>query len=119
MAGRLNTLPFVLLVSYFLALRIAAPSLQNGGELIAFSGKVLLGFETEDRMLKDIREDLETLMDLLYAFTLWLFRMSIPVMCCFEQYVTDYSARLAFKWEELVSTILDLCLTGSRMKVSR
>lgn len=89
------------------------------GELIAFSGKVLLGFETEDRILKDLREDSETLMDLLYAFTLWLFRMSIPVVCCFEQYVTDYGAKLGFKWEELVSTILGLCLTGSHTKVSR
>lgn len=77
------------------------------GELIAFSGKALFGFETEDRILKDLREDSETLMDLLYTFTLWLFRMSIPVVCCFEQYVTDYGARLGLKWKELVSIVLD------------
>lgn len=67
------------------------------GELIAFSGKALFGFETEDRILKDLREDSETLMDLLYTFTIWLFRMSIPVVCCFEQYVTDYGARLRLR----------------------
>ena len=75
------------------------------GELIAFSGRTLLGFETEDRILKDLRKDSETLMDLLYTFTLWLFRMSIPVVCCFEQYVTDYGARLGLHWKELVSTV--------------
>jgi len=53
-----------------------------------------LGFATEDRILKDLCEDSEALMDLLYTITLWLFWMSIPVVCFFEQYVTDYSARV-------------------------
>lgn len=88
------------------------------GELIAFSGKSL-GFETENRILKDLREDSETLMDLLHTFTLWLFRMSIPVVCCFEQYVTNYGARLGLQWKELVSTIKTLVLNQSHIKVSR
>ena len=79
------------------------------GELIACSGKAL-GFATEDRILKDLREDSETLMDLLYTFTLWLFRMSIPVVCFFEQYVTDYGVRVGLSWKELVRILLDFCV---------
>src|SRR5437764_15046271 len=62
------------------------------GEMIAFSAKQF-GWSTEDRILKDLREDSETLTDLLYEFTLWLFRMSVPTVCFFETHETDYGKR--------------------------
>ncbi len=86
------------------------------GEWIAFSGKAL-GFETEDRILKDLREDSETLMDLLYRFALWLSRTSTSVICCFEQHVTDYGARIGLKWKEMVSITPEFCINESNIKV--
>lgn len=77
--------------------------------MIAFSGKAL-GYETEGRILKDLREDSEPLADLLYTFTLWLFRTSIPVVCFFEQHVTDYGARLGVRWRELASFTPDFSI---------
>jgi len=71
------------------------------GEIIAFSAK-LFGWSTEDRILKDLREDSETLTDLLYEFTLWLFRMSVPTVCFFETHETDYGKRFGFPWKGLV-----------------
>jgi len=49
------------------------------GEWIAYTGKKL-GLGMDDAILKDLREDSETLNDLLYTFTLWLFR------CQLQQY---------------------------------
>jgi hypothetical protein len=77
------------------------------GQLIAFTGKQI-GLSTEDRILKDLQEDSETLKDLLHEFTLWLFRMSVPTMCFFEQHETDYGKRFGFSWKELVR-ILEYC----------
>jgi hypothetical protein len=71
------------------------------GELIACSAK-LLGWSTHDSILKDLRKDSETLTDLLYEFTLWLFRMSVPTICFFEQHETNYGKRFNFKWKQLV-----------------
>ena len=85
------------------------------GELIAVSGKKL-GFGSEDKILKDLCTDSEALTDLLYNFTLWLFRMSVPTVCFFEQHKTDYGKRLGFMWKELVrspqSVISQLVLTS-------
>lgn len=75
------------------------------GEMIALSGKAL-GYETEGRILKDLREDSEPLVDLLYAFSLWLFRSSIPVVCFFEQHTTDYGTKFGLRWRELASFTL-------------
>jgi hypothetical protein len=73
------------------------------GEIIAKTGDAF-GFSTESRILKDLSQDSEALMDLLYNFTLWLFRLSVPTVCFFEQHETDYGRRLGglFSWKELV-----------------
>jgi hypothetical protein len=86
------------------------------GEMIAFSAKQL-GWSTEDKILRDLREDSETLTDLLHEFTLWLFRMSVPTVCFFEQHETDYGKRFGFKWKELVripDTVISIATTNSR-----
>ena len=69
--------------------------------MIAFSAKQF-GWSTENKILKDLREDSETLTDLLHEFTLWLFRMSVPTVCFFEQHETDYGKRFGLRWKELV-----------------
>jgi hypothetical protein len=69
--------------------------------MIAFSVKQF-GWSTENKILKDLREDSETLTDLLHEFTLWLFRMSVPTVCFFEQHETDYGKRFGLRWKELV-----------------
>lgn len=74
------------------------------GEMIALTGK-LLGLGSENSILKDLREDSETLNDLLHEFTLWLFRNSVPTVCFFEQHETDCGARFSIRWKELVSII--------------
>jgi hypothetical protein len=71
------------------------------GELIAISGKNL-GLGSEDAILRDLREDSETLTDLLYNFALWLSRMSVTTVCFVEQHKTDYGKRFGFSWTELV-----------------
>jgi hypothetical protein len=73
------------------------------GELVALSAKKL-GWSTESAILKDLREDSETLGDLLYEFTLWLFRTSVPTVCFFEQHETDYGKRFGVTWKEWVSS---------------
>jgi hypothetical protein len=71
------------------------------GQLIAWSGKQL-GLDTEDRILKDLQEDSEALKNVLHEFSLWLFRMSVPSICFYEQYPTDYGARVGGEWKEMV-----------------
>jgi hypothetical protein len=68
---------------------------------MAYSGKAL-GFGSVDNILKDLREDSETLTDLLYNFTLWLFRESVPAVCFFELHETDCGGRYGFRWKNLV-----------------
>ena len=71
------------------------------GEFVARSGKAL-GFGSEDSILRDLREDSETLRDLLYEFTLWANRIQPKLVCFFEQHKTDYGKRLGVTWKELV-----------------
>lgn len=52
-----------------------------------------LKFKIKNAILKDLREDSETLKDLLYEFTLWLFRMSVLTVYFFELYKTNYVKR--------------------------
>ena len=47
----------------------------------------------EGSILKELEQDSAVLKDVLYNFTLWLFRMTIPTMCFFEQHPTDYAER--------------------------
>ena len=69
-------------------------------EWIAYTGKKI-GLEMNDAILKDLREDSEILTDLLSEFALWLFRMSISTVCCFEMHKTD----LGGTWKEMVCSI--------------
>src|SRR5271163_86422 len=73
------------------------------GHLIAFSGKQL-GLTTEDGILSDLQEDSRALKGILEEFTLWLFRSSVPTVCFYEQYETDYGAKIGpfCKWKEMV-----------------
>jgi len=77
---------------------------SNWGEWIAYTGKKL-GLEMSDAILKDLREDSETLNFLLYNFTLWLFRMSVPTVCFFEMHKTDYGQKIGGSWKEMVCNI--------------
>jgi hypothetical protein len=89
------------------------------GEIIAISAKQL-GWSIEDEILKDLQEDSETLTDLLYEFTLWLLRMSVPTVCFFEQHETDYGKRLHLRWRELVCIHDSVILTAvSNMSIGR
>jgi len=74
------------------------------GEWIAYTGKKF-GLEMSDAILKDLREDSEILNDLLYYFTLWLFRMSVPTVCFFEMHKTDYGQKVGGSWKEMVCNI--------------
>ena len=58
-----------------------------------------------DAILKDLREDSETLNYLLYNFTLWLFRMSVSTVCFFEMHKTDYGQKVDGSWKEMVCNI--------------
>lgn len=80
------------------------------GEMIAKSGAAL-GFSTETRILKDLEKDSETLGDLLYDFSNWLFRYSISVVCFFEQLRTNYGGKFTglISWNELVCTAILGC----------
>jgi hypothetical protein len=71
------------------------------GQLIALSGKKL-GFGSENKILKDLSEDSESLNDLLHNFTLWLSQMSVFVVCFFELYRIDYGKRFNVQQKELV-----------------
>ena len=62
------------------------------GEIVATTAKAL-GFGSEDSILKDLREDSESLRDLLYEFTLWANRAPLELVCFFEQLKTDYGKR--------------------------
>lgn len=43
----------------------------------------------DDTIQKNLAEDSEILIDLTYDFGLLLFRMSISLVCCFEQHPAD------------------------------
>jgi hypothetical protein len=74
------------------------------GEWIAYTGKTL-GLGMSDTILKDLREDSETLNLLLHNFTLWLFRMSVSTVCFFETHKTDYGQKIGGRWETMVCSI--------------
>ena len=76
------------------------------GSLIVKSGK-FLGLDGEDRILHDLKKDSEPLKQVVYDFTEWLFNNSVPTVCFYEQYVTDYGRRVGgcFSWKEMVCTI--------------
>jgi len=53
-------------------------------------------FTTEDKLLEALEEQSDSLKDRLHDFSHWLFSESVPVVCCFEQLVTDYSSRIGY-----------------------
>lgn len=71
------------------------------GELIATTGEKL-GLGSHGSILKDLREDSETLSDMLHKFTCWLFRCTVPVVCFYELYETDYGKRWGISWKQWV-----------------
>lgn len=71
------------------------------GTIIAKAGKVL-GLGSEDSIMKELQENSEGAIDLLYSFTLWANRSSVTLICFFEQYETDYDKRLGISWKEMV-----------------
>lgn len=77
------------------------------GELVAKAGRSL-NFGSDEGIMKHLKEDSETLCDLLYNFTLWLFRDSVPVVCFFELEKTDYGAKHGISWKHMVSHLSDL-----------
>ncbi|KAI9855289.1 MAG: hypothetical protein M1824_006216 [Vezdaea acicularis] len=89
------------------------------GELIATSGQ-LLGLGSETRILQDLRKDSLNLVDLLYSFTQWLFRFSVPIVCFFEKHKTDFGKktdegkRWRLSWKELVVEERSACIDGHR-----
>ena len=77
------------------------------GEIVATSAKAL-GLGSEDSIFKNLREDAETLRDLLYEFTLWANRASLKIVCFFEQHQTDYGKRFGMTWKDLVRSRVTL-----------
>ena len=76
-------------------------SFASWGDVLARCGKCL-GLGSDETIVNDLRENSQILTDLLHNFTLWLFRMSVNVVCFFEQHQTDYGARFGFTFKEMV-----------------
>ncbi|KHN94745.1 Peroxisomal targeting signal 1 receptor [Metarhizium album ARSEF 1941] len=75
------------------------------------------GFVTEDRLLKALDEQSDSLADRLRDFSRWLFSDSVPVVCAFEQLMTDYSSRAGFVGKllpskELIVPESSACIDG-------
>lgn len=85
------------------------------GHMIAFSGKQL-GLTTEDRILNDLREESGALKSVLDEFTMWLFSSSVPTVCFYEQYKTDYGAKIfgLWSWKQMVC-MTQVALEGSAL----
>ncbi|EXM20360.1 hypothetical protein FOTG_11726 [Fusarium oxysporum f. sp. vasinfectum 25433] len=74
-------------------------------------------FDCEDRILKDLEENSSALADRLHDFSRWLFVESVPVVCFFEQLVTDLASRLGplrrfMSWRELIVPEKTACIDG-------
>ncbi|KAK7398580.1 hypothetical protein QQX98_012036, partial [Neonectria punicea] len=77
------------------------------------------GFSPEGKILKDLQEQSGTLIDRLHDFTRWLFVESVPVVCFFEQLMTDYSSRMGvvrkvLPVRRLVVPETSACIDGHR-----
>ena len=72
------------------------------------------GFVTENRLLKALEQQSDSLADRLHDFSRWLFAESVGVLCCFEQLPTDYSPRAPFVGKllapkEMVRAAIPVC----------
>ncbi|KAK2599135.1 hypothetical protein QQS21_005396 [Conoideocrella luteorostrata] len=77
---------------------------------------------TEDRLLKALEQQSDSLADRLRDFSQWLFSESVSVVCAFEQFATDYSSRAGFLGKLLPSKDLvvpesSACIDG-HLKIS-
>jgi hypothetical protein len=52
------------------------------------------GLGSHDGIIKDLEEESENQIDLLYHFSRWLRRMSVEVVCFFELSETDYGRKV-------------------------
>jgi hypothetical protein len=79
---------------------------SNWGRLIVHSGK-FLKLDGEDRIVNDLKKDSEILKQVVRDFTKWLFDHSVPTVCFYEQYTTDYGSKVGglCTWKEMVCTI--------------
>jgi hypothetical protein len=79
---------------------------SNWGRLIVQSGKILK-LDGEDRILNDLKIYSEPLKQVVREFTKWLFDNSVPTVCFYEQYTTDYGSKVGglCTWKEMVCKI--------------
>ncbi|KAG8417369.1 hypothetical protein J3458_004878 [Metarhizium acridum] len=75
------------------------------------------GLDSENGLLKALERHSNSLADRLRDFSGWLFSEPVPVVCAFEQLVTDYSSGLPLLGTFLPSTTLDVdedsaCIDG-------
>jgi len=96
----------------FLATPLRGSPSAKWGAMIAYSASVL-GSVAEDRILKDLEEQSNAMMASLRDFSVWLFSYSVPVVCCFEKNVTDYSSRIG-----AVANIFPSALTTQLVRAS-
>ncbi|KAK2611959.1 hypothetical protein QQS21_002065 [Conoideocrella luteorostrata] len=87
------------------------------GALIA--SLALPGFVSEDRLLKALEQQSDSLADRLRDFSHWLFSESVSVVCAFEQLATDYSSRAGLlgkflSSKELIVPESSACIDGHR-----
>ncbi|KAF2457805.1 hypothetical protein BDY21DRAFT_342816 [Lineolata rhizophorae] len=66
---------------------------QSWGELMAVMGQKM-GLGSHNEILKELRADSENLKDMSSAFSRWVNRASVPIVCGVELYETDYGKRL-------------------------
>lgn len=62
----------------------------------------------EDRILKSLEDQSDVLVQRLHEFSRWLFSESVPVVCCFEKFHTDYSRRVGMGKSGIISTLVRL-----------
>jgi len=91
----------------FLGTPLRGTAAAKWGEIIVSSVNQV-GWRADDKILKNLHEDSESLADLLHEFTLWLFRMSVPVVCFFELHGTNYGKRFGMIGKMVGNMLKDL-----------
>ena|SRR5438045_1069648 len=75
---------------------LGAPLLGSPAAKLAYNiaSYVPDAWPSEKRLLEDLKEDSIPMKDRLNNFATWLVKRSVPAVCYFEEYTTDYSVRL-------------------------
>jgi hypothetical protein len=75
---------------------LGAPLLGSSAAKLAYeiASHAPDGWSSEKRLLEDLKEDSVSVKDRLDNFATWLIKKSVPAVCYFEEYATDYSLRL-------------------------